>query len=355
MPGLVRKLVIIAAVDGLILQPSGNGPRNGGGGSSSSNSNNNSNGGIPPLRIAYKTQKITSLSQAQANSTWERSPSLEAHGLVGMITLWIFLSLYLTVIRLGLLNIASYSFLISITQREQVAQILGKPIYAVTNVAVIPLSSQADASHAILQAQKNIARRGKAPSDTDAEDILSSEAEAESDTCEEEVTVQTPAATSPINREEPATQSSVAQDVIGNRGRYGRFSLNNWFLRKRWGSMGPILPKPKETEVVDEESKAEDAPQIPVSSISAEPAEPEGTDVMDEALNDAEAQEEEVTPPNRAIDLMPKLLRYTKLIFSSRNFFFAYDYDLTRKYSVQNSRNAQLPSHGLADSLVWKL
>jgi hypothetical protein len=81
MPGLVRKLVIIATVDGLILQPSGTGSRNGGGG-------NNSSNGFPPLRIAYKTQKITSLSQVQANSTWERSPNLEAHGLVGTIVSW---------------------------------------------------------------------------------------------------------------------------------------------------------------------------------------------------------------------------------------------------------------------------
>jgi hypothetical protein len=224
-------------------------------------------------------------------------------------------------------------------------------------VAVIPLSSQADASHAILQAQKNLARKDKVASDIGGDDISSSEAEAESDTCEEEeeVAVPTPAVNYPHNnREEPATQSSVAQDVIENRGRYGRFSLNNWFLRKRWGPIGPILPTPKEPEVVDEESKAEDAPKIPVSTIPTEPAEAEGTDVMDEALHDTAAQEEEVTPPNRAIDLMPKLLRYTKLIFSSRNFFFSYDYDLTRRYSVQNSRNAQLPPHGLADSLVRK-
>lgn len=220
-------------------------------------------------------------------------------------------------------------------------------------MAVIPLSSQADASHAIQQAQKILARRGKAPGDNDGEDISSSEAEAESDSCEEEVTVQTPAVTTPGNIEEPtATQSSVAQDVIGNRGRFGKFSLNNWFLRKRWGPTAPIPHKPKEDEGVDEEIKAEDTPRAPVSSIPTEPAEAEGTDVMNKALQESEAQEEEITPPNRAIDLMPKLLRYTKLIFSSRNFFFAYEYDLTRRHSVQSSRDAQLPPHGLADSLV---
>ncbi|KMU82309.1 hypothetical protein CIHG_00093 [Coccidioides immitis H538.4] len=64
MPGLARKLLIIAAVDGLILQPYGNGTRNYG----------------------------------------------------------------------GILSVASYSFLISITQREQVLQILGKPIFIKTDV-----------------------------------------------------------------------------------------------------------------------------------------------------------------------------------------------------------------------------
>lgn len=49
MPGLLRKFVIIAAVDGLILQPHGNGGRNSGNYESQS------------VRIDYKTNKISPL------------------------------------------------------------------------------------------------------------------------------------------------------------------------------------------------------------------------------------------------------------------------------------------------------
>lgn len=72
MPSLVRKLVIFAAVDGLILQQSDRGQRGSGNGNLS-------------VQIDYKTRNITSLSQARSDSTAKStSPCLEAHGIVGM-------------------------------------------------------------------------------------------------------------------------------------------------------------------------------------------------------------------------------------------------------------------------------
>ena len=66
MPSIVHKLVIIAAVDGLLLQPLA--VRN--------------QYSIPTIQITYKTNKIVvlndSLSEAGRNSS-----SLEAHGVVG--------------------------------------------------------------------------------------------------------------------------------------------------------------------------------------------------------------------------------------------------------------------------------
>jgi hypothetical protein len=74
MPSLVRKLVIFAAVDGLVLQPNGNGGQR----------NSLGNGNSSSIQIDYKTRKITSLAQARPESTAKLTPSLEAHGLVGM-------------------------------------------------------------------------------------------------------------------------------------------------------------------------------------------------------------------------------------------------------------------------------
>ena len=73
MPGLLRKLVIVAAVDGLILHAHGvNGPRH----------NNGSNNDASSIRIDYKTNKITALSPCTAESL-EGREYLEAYGLVG--------------------------------------------------------------------------------------------------------------------------------------------------------------------------------------------------------------------------------------------------------------------------------
>lgn len=76
MPSLVRKLVVFAAIDGLILQQSDRGQRA------------SSNGNLS-LHIDYKTRKITSLAQVHSESTVRStSPCLEAYGLVGMFRTW---------------------------------------------------------------------------------------------------------------------------------------------------------------------------------------------------------------------------------------------------------------------------
>ncbi|KAH8699066.1 SacI domain protein [Talaromyces proteolyticus] len=322
MPGLVRKLAIIAAVDGLILQPHGNGNRNGG-------------NSPAPIRIEYRTDKITALAQPQLELVGKRDACLESHGLI------------------GLLNVASYSFLISITQRKQVAQILGKPIYAVTSVVVIPLSSQSDASHAILQAQQNIARQDKESAEAILEVETSSGAEDDSDATAEDIAISSPGLESTENPEDKqgsTNGSRVAQDVISNRGRNGRFSLN-WFSRKRWGSTGSSFSSQTKADEVEEEASSERTKQKSVSSALKEQPEAEATHVLDDASHEEKIQD--LVAPSKPIDLMPKLLRYTKMLFSSQNFFFSYDYDLTRRYSVPDSRDAQLPPHGLADSLYF--
>lgn len=86
MPGIFRKLLIYAAVDGLILQPNGNGSRHNGSGSGS-----NSNSDSSSIRIEYKTSKITpfpgpgsALEQNGAEKKQSDGVGLEVYGLVGM-------------------------------------------------------------------------------------------------------------------------------------------------------------------------------------------------------------------------------------------------------------------------------
>lgn len=74
MTGLARKLIIIAAVDGLILQPYGNG----------SSRNSVPGGGLSgPIQIEYKTRRICSLSPVSLGQQQKGLDCLESHGIVG--------------------------------------------------------------------------------------------------------------------------------------------------------------------------------------------------------------------------------------------------------------------------------
>ncbi|KAL6237778.1 hypothetical protein BDW75DRAFT_203110 [Aspergillus navahoensis] len=327
MPSLLRKIVIFAAVDGLILQSSGNGFRYNGNGDSSS------------IRIDYKTNRISSFS-GPASDLNERKDfaGLETYGLV------------------GLLSVASYSFLITITQRQLVAQIQGKPVYSIVNVAVIPTSSHEDASRAIVQAKEsNLQGEDSDDTDTASEDADVSDPETDGGNAEE--ISSTPA--SPIRETRlpgnDGISNNITENMVGKKLRFGRFAAN-WLSRKAMGLPGlgtaglNTQEDPDSVGIPMVEFKEED----PVTARSAFAANTEKpTASADGPLS---PKDSELEPPTdtKPIELLPKLLRYTKLILSSRNFFFSYDYDLTRPVSAQPpAGNWNLPLHKVADELYF--
>ena len=66
MPGLARKLLIIAAVDGLILQPY----------------HNNTRSSANLVQVDYKTHHIHSPARV-SNYQYKNDACLESHGLIG--------------------------------------------------------------------------------------------------------------------------------------------------------------------------------------------------------------------------------------------------------------------------------
>ncbi|KAK4863948.1 hypothetical protein LT330_010303 [Penicillium expansum] len=313
MPALLRKLAIVAAVDGLILHPQASGPRHTAGSSHEASS----------IRIDYKTNKITVLP-AGASEPLNGKDALEAHGLI------------------GLLSVASYSFLVSITQRQQVAQIRGCPIYAVTNVAIIPVSSQADASRAITQAKKESSQEEVTIEASSDEDDLPDN-ETDRDEAEAEIGSLPASPTRDTYHARGTSVGSIAEDVIAKKVRFGRFAAN-WLSRKNLG-----LPRPGALE--------QDMPESPLDEASSPPVDASETkhEAVDDALSeDTGAQSEPDRPKSdQTAELLPKLLRYTKLLFASHNFFFAYDYDLTRSLHTQEARKDQLPLHKVVDPLYF--
>ncbi|THC95968.1 hypothetical protein EYZ11_004565 [Aspergillus tanneri] len=316
MPGLLRKFIIFAAVDGLILQSHGNGLRHNGNSEPSS------------IKIDYKTSKIS--FPAPTSEQYERDAILESYGLV------------------GLLSVASHSFLISITQRQQVAQIQGKPIYSVTDVALIPTSSQVDARCAIVQAKEHLLQEEAGEDDTTSEESLS-DAESEGG-----VTDISSIPSSPVRETfhiRSHSVNSIAEDVIGKKARFGRFAVN-WLSRKTLGLPG-LGTVSQDAEVLVGNTTDSNKERPGISYSKEESAVTSGPEANDTERSAPEAPGEQ-SPSDPTVGLLPKLLRYTKLIFASHNFFFAYDHDLTRPFGVQeSSRKDHLPLHKAVDELYF--
>ncbi|KAL8859911.1 MAG: hypothetical protein Q9178_003744 [Gyalolechia marmorata] len=302
MPALIRKLVIVAAVDGLILQPH-------------SQRDQRAN---PSLQIRYTTHGSATLTSAPDNDL-ANSATLEAHGI-------------------------------------QVAQIRGSPVYVITSVALIPLSSKSNAEKAIEQTKKEAqSAKNDQPAENASIDSHSSADEGSyhsdgqlTDDNPEEPKALTPpnGNTRPKSREET---NSVAQDVIDRKGQYGRFA-ERWFSRKGWTTerrraQGMSADDTVKSEATRKEQGSElyqledstegvgkDTPKIPAQQLP-QPSTSQGHDVMS--------------------TLLPKLLKTTKMLFTSRSFFYSYDYDITRRFGAQPVKTPNVPLYRSVDPLFF--
>jgi len=136
----------------------------------------------------------------------------------------------------------------------------------------------------------------------------------------------------------PHPRTSVAEDVMQRKGVYGRFA-DKWFSRKGWSADNRRLQgfsseenlaaknaasMPKTEERPTGESKPDTIPtddeNIPGS-------------VSPEAIPKALSGEKDTA----TVALLPKILQTTKMYFSSGNFFFSYDYDISHGIGQQQS------------------
>lgn len=220
------------------------------------------------------------------------------------------------------------SYLVTITRRQQVAQIFGFPVYVVTEVAVTPCSSKADADESIRRTAGHLRRRS---ANALSEDDESSDEETEvSNVALDEVE---DALIEEGDSRPDSKRSSVAEDVMRRRGSYGRFA-QSWFSRSGWTmdqrrTMGMSISSAGSTPGVDVDSAASSVAKVPLT-------------------DDADAQ----TPVST---LLPKLLRTVKVLFgSSRSFYFSYDVDITRNLA-QGAFLPQpdVPLHAHVDSAFF--
>ncbi|KAF2672838.1 SacI domain-containing protein [Microthyrium microscopicum] len=310
MPGIVRKLLIFAAVDGLILQPA------------------------PPkshrpateqaIKITYKGANISPLLHDRRDEDTS-GETLEAHGIV------------------GLLNVASLSFLVSISRREQVALISGKPIYSISEVALIPLSSQADAEQAIAKARSAQFRHS-----TSNEDFLSDSENSEDNiSLPDDASVITADPDPDKDQIEQAKQkvSNVAENVINKKGIYGRFA-DKWFSKQGWTADSRTRQgMSSEEDIQRVRNPTPDRAQL---SEDERPETPK-TDLEETQEVPTEVAHTVDTKQTQQIPLLPKVLATTKIFFGSKNFFYSYDYDISHGVTNQTA-GSSVPLHRTFDS-----
>ncbi|KAH6854320.1 SacI homology domain-containing protein [Chaetomium sp. MPI-CAGE-AT-0009] len=323
MPGLARKVIICAAVDGLVLHPF----------NSRSIDQQQRSVALPPIRIKYGDASISPAPRDSAPDPASLPPdsSFEAFGIVGLVTVF------------------HYSYLISITRRQQVASVRGLPVYVVTEVALTPCTSQQDAAQAIAATAAAQGRRGReeekgSGGDGDGEELSTAAASGDdtgpesgggrvsdevADDGEVGSETEAPAAPAAAAAAGHGRRSSVAQDVIGRKGSYGRFA-QRWFSRSGWAAgqkrtMGLSAddgPAGNRGGSGSGHNRGESKGAVPTKfGISAD-ADADGTAA--------------------AISLLPKLLRTSQILFgSSKTFYFAYDQDITR--SMANPKVPETP------------
>jgi hypothetical protein len=255
-------------------------------------------------------------------------------------------------------------FLISITAREHVAQIRGKPVYKITDVALIPLSSQADADKAIASAREHAQRYNKGQAgggdETDSDD--EDDAPSVTDSLIDEGTTTSNEVTDPVTgQKSPAPRdTTVASDVIQRKGVYGRFA-DKWFSRKGWSADS------RRTQGLSSPENGSGKAPKDVESIPSEDQQAVGpTPTADGSLPNREKDAPETVSPEdipkalqgqkdaTTVALLPKILQTTRMYFSSGNFFYSYDYDLSHSVGIARP-NSGLPLFKQFDPLVSRV
>ncbi|KAK4122302.1 hypothetical protein N657DRAFT_575904 [Parathielavia appendiculata] len=325
MSGLARKVVICATVDGLVLHPL----------NSRRDPNQQQRSSTPaPVRIKYGNASISPVPRDSAPDLSSLPPngSFEAFGIVGLVTVF------------------HYSYLISITRRQQVAQIRGLPVYVVTEVALTPCTSRHDAAEAVaktaaaLRVRKEKQQEGEGDEGSAASTGTITAAVSGDETGPEtslglgagsgkggtreseeggadddgEVASEGEGPGLEASGNAAVRRSSVAQDVIARKGSYGRFA-QRWFSRAGWA-----MDQKRNMGLSADEGS---------SGVGNKgPSEGKEAQVKSGPADDTDGK---VT----AISLLPKLLRTSQILFgSSKTFYFAYDLDITR-----NMTNPKVP------------
>ena len=233
----------------------------------------------------------------------------------------------------GIFTVSRLPFLITVTRRQQVAQIRGCPIYVVTGVTITPCGSQKEAEGAVTKTRADLSRstsRIQEESENDSEEeveIASPDEVEDIPPLEAELTDSSASALPTRN----CLETGVAKNVIKHKGSYGRFATK-WFSRAGWTL--------EQKRSLGMSANSSSTPPLDFE----EPSQEDGTSNMHNhnSVEDSgnESSGDRVLPePTR---LLPKLLRITSVMFgTSRSLYYSYEWDLTRPLASQGRQGAR--------------
>lgn len=215
-------------------------------------------------------------------------------------------------------------------------------MYVITDVAILPLSSQKDASRSIAAAVESHSASDNSTTDTDT-DV--SDTEANDKSAQDHPEPETPSDRVPSKPQAPSS-TSIARDVIANRGQYGRFAAQ-WFSKQGWSGAGSAsgLTRPMQHDSIDTTSSTADGN----AAVAAN--QPQGS--ADVAAQEQAHEKDAIQMEGgiSVIEAIPKILRRTRMILTSGSYFFSYEFDLTRRLATTNGK-AIAPAKETLDPMV---
>jgi hypothetical protein len=319
---IVRKLLIFASANSLIIQSHVHSP-----------AEQHQTHQHRAIQIDFASRRISDIRHDEATQHRQGSV-LEAHGL------------------LGVFSVASSSFLVAVTGREQVAQIFGRAVYVVTDVEFLPLRDREGVEKAIyavnraLRGHEGTSDEEGYSSDEEGGHGQSGQRAGHNNAAEAPMTPAVPHMDEDGQGSRKLTaESGIAHDVFAKRGNFGRFA-SHWFTRQGWGGEQKAPGSSKQDNDSDAKVQGEKIAAGDAGAAAEPKGAPSGAKSEDDVKVSSQNTKEEVAA------MIPKILRTAKMIYTSRSFFFSYDFDLTRRLGLLKGK-AVPPARRSMDGLYF--
>jgi hypothetical protein len=231
--------------------------------------------------------------------------------------------------------------LISITKREQVAQIWRAPVFAIRDVTLIPLTSRAEAQRAISTAQGDLKQNAKVGEieDTDVSDV-GEDAETSSIGSDDEAPKSKPeddAAALEVPKTGIVKQSTTfVKNVVQEKGNYGRFA-------SKWFSKNGGQANARRSQGLTREQENQELEAMSPDKAAEESPRPSGDSARDDKTEGQDDSKSGIQKRSTIERLTPRILRSARLYFSSSGFYFSYEHNLSTMLSQQDSISSSVP------------